>query len=578
MIMKKNYTALLFFFSMLLAVQGFSQSPRMVFIEEATQASCPPCAALNPALQARVNANPDKVVFMAYQVWWPGFDPMYLDNSAEVDVRVGEYYQYGFAPQIVMQGSFVTGSGDPGALGNLTQAKIDAINGETSEFDMVLDAAIENGILKVSGNVTATADVSGDLKLRIAIIEHVISIEDAPGGTNGETEYHNVFKKFIGGTDGFDLADAWVAGDAYTIDETFDLSTLNIYNYAEVQVIAFVQNDANKFVHQAAQVKDLAITVDYDNNSSALSIVELPTAVCIGPQEIAPVVTIQNGGNADLTSVDIVYSINGGTAQTYQWTGSLTTLEKEKVTLDAYSFSALATNTIEVTLQNPNGVADEDASDNNVTASVAQAPESSTEISIIFNFDCWPEENTWEMRNSAGVVVAEGGPYGGMAQGTTTETLSLDPDECHTFVFMDQYGDGMHGSQWGAQCTVDGNITIIDDSGNNLYYYDGSYDVSEESSAFSTTWVNKVDEVALNGSISLTPNPTSGILKVQLDQSIKGETNIQVFSLDGKLVQGQTVENASELILDLSNNNNGIYLVRIVNGEKAATQRVTVQK
>ena len=208
--MKKNYTLFLFLFSLLFAFQANAQSKRMVMIEEATQASCPPCATLNPALQNLVNANDGKVVFMGYQVWWPGFDPMYLDNPAEVDVRVGDYYGFAFAPQITMQGSFVTGGGDAGALGNLTQAKINAVANQDSEFDMALTAEIVNGELRVNGRVDATMDVSGNLRLRLAIIEHIIDIADAPGGTNGETEYHNVFKKFIGGTAGIDLADAWV--------------------------------------------------------------------------------------------------------------------------------------------------------------------------------------------------------------------------------------------------------------------------------------------------------------------------------------------------------------------------------
>ena len=574
--MKKIYYLFLSAFALMLALQGFSQSPRMAFIEEATQASCGPCAALNPGLQDMVNANPDNVVFLAYQVWWPGFDPMFLDNTEEVQARVGDYYGYGFAPQIVMQGSFVEGSGDPGSLGNLTQGQIDAINGEMSEFDIHLNAEVVNSTLNITGDVTGTADASGDLRLRLVIAEHVIQASDAPGGTNGETEYHHVFKKFVNGPGGITLAPSWTAGDTYAIDESFDLSTLNIYDYTQLEVIAFIQNDDNKFVHQAAVVEEVEITVDYSNNGGAVEVNGLPPGVCIGENTISPTITIRNNGNNDLTSVDIIYNINGGADQTFQWTGSLSTFEKEDVLVDPYTFTSTNDNLISVELANPNGMMDEDASDNTASASIGLSPDVGNEVTITLNFDCWAEENSWEIRNSAGDVVASNSYTAAQSQSEVVENYTLDPNDCHTFVFMDQYGDGMHGSQW-TDCSVDGNITIVDQYGAQVYSYDGSYDITEEANTFSTGFVSSTDETALSGQVTLSPNPTSGELKVTLDQSIIGETTVQIFSLDGKLLQGEKVE-TSIVSLDLSSYQNGVYLVRLVNDEKAVTQRVTLQK
>ena len=245
----KNRTFFLSFLSMLFAFQIDAQSQRIVFIEEATQASSITSASANPALHAKVNSNLDKVVFMAYHASWPGFDPMYSDNEAEIDERIS-YYNFSFVPQIAVQGNLAAGSSPLGSLENLTQSQIDAINGEISEFNIIMDTEINNNELKVTGSVEATAEVSGDLRLRLAIIERVIHSTDAPGGTNGETKYLNVFKKFINGPTGIDLENAWAVGDSYSINEIFDLSALNIYNMAEIDVIAFVQNDDNKFVHQ----------------------------------------------------------------------------------------------------------------------------------------------------------------------------------------------------------------------------------------------------------------------------------------------------------------------------------------
>jgi len=73
--MKRIFTLMLGVAMVVTTVQlTAQQSPRMGFVEEATQASCPPCATLNPGLQTLMNNNSDKVIFMAYQVWWSGFD------------------------------------------------------------------------------------------------------------------------------------------------------------------------------------------------------------------------------------------------------------------------------------------------------------------------------------------------------------------------------------------------------------------------------------------------------------------------------------------------------------------------
>src|SRR5690606_15435173 len=145
--------------------------------------------------------------------------------------------------------------------------------------------------------------VSGDLRLRLILTEDVIYNEDLVQiGTNGETEFHHVFKKFIPGTAGIMLQNDWVPDDTYSFNETFDLSTLNIYHYDGLEVVAMIQNDDNKFIHQAAKVKDLQITVATDVNAIARDISGLPEAVCTGEQTVNPSVKIQNGGNNTLTS------------------------------------------------------------------------------------------------------------------------------------------------------------------------------------------------------------------------------------------------------------------------------------
>ncbi|HNQ83124.1 MAG TPA: hypothetical protein PKM34_05735 [Bacteroidales bacterium] len=72
--MKTIYLALFAFSFLVFSVH--SQSQRMVLIEEATNASCGPCASQNPAFDNLLNQNRDILTAIKYHWYFPGYDPM----------------------------------------------------------------------------------------------------------------------------------------------------------------------------------------------------------------------------------------------------------------------------------------------------------------------------------------------------------------------------------------------------------------------------------------------------------------------------------------------------------------------
>lgn len=442
--MKRKFT-LLTLLCALFAFQGFAQSSKMVMIEEGTQASCGPCATQNPNFDALLDANPDKVVVLKYQTSWPGFDQMNLDNPGEVQDRV-DYYAIEGVPTGVINGSYIPNDCQfyDGAPACLSQADIDAAYTSGAAFDLNVNAGFENGMLTVTGKLTANEAVNGDIRLRLALAERTIEYVDVPGGSNGETEFYHVLKKFITGSAGTDLEDSWEAGDDYNINETLDLAGIPIYNYSSMEVVAFVQDDNTKDVFQAAKDGDVTITVAESNNATAFRLSGLPLAVCAGEQSIEPVFTLQNGGNEILTSTDIVYSVNGGSPETYAWAGSLGTLEREDITLPAYTFTTSSNNTLNVTVENPNGVTDEDTSDNTYEVEVPLAAQTSNNIVILELIpDDYGSETTWELRNEAGSLLYEGGPYTDGNSDPIVVEMLLTVDGCYDFEIADTFGDGI---------------------------------------------------------------------------------------------------------------------------------------
>ncbi|MEH6535694.1 MAG: T9SS type A sorting domain-containing protein [Psychroserpens sp.] len=81
-----------------------------------------------------------------------------------------------------------------------------------------------------------------------------------------------------------------------------------------------------------------------------------------------------------------------------------------------------------------------------------------------------------------------------------------------------------------------------------------------------------VDDLDASSSFSVYPNPTNSILNIELNSS---QTNLtyQVFDVLGKQVLIETLDTVNLSQIDVSNWNNGLYLIKISNGDKTETKR-----
>lgn len=129
---------------------------------------------------------------------------------------------------------------------------------------------------------------------------------------------------------------------------------------------------------------------------------------------VNPVVTIKNHGTVLLTSIDILYNIDGGPTSTYNWTGSLVTGATEAVSLPAITTTE-GEHTLEATLENPNGFDDADAGDNTaetdflVSLTALPLPLSQGFEASGFPYDGYTINNpddyyTWERTNDAAAL------------------------------------------------------------------------------------------------------------------------------------------------------------------------------
>lgn len=340
---------------------AFAQSQRLVLEEEFTQASCGPCASQNPAFNTLLAANTAKAVSIKYQTNWPGVDPMNTQTQSEVGPRV-TYYSVSGVPDVRQDGVTI-GSGAPSAI---TQTVINNEYAVTSPYSINLshtfssdyDSVFITCVITASQNFTSV----GALKAHVVMVEQTIDFATPPG-TNGETEFYNVMRKMYPNASGTTLTGTWTSGQTQTITFARPVPTY-IYSKAQIGIVAFIQDDGNKSVKQAAYSIPQAIPVDI--GTTALS--GVPLYQCA--TSFTPTVTIKNFGTTTLTSCDINYKVDAGTVSTIPWTGSLATGATAVVTLPTITAS-VGGHTLTSYTSNPNGTADLDAANNQTVKSFA---------------------------------------------------------------------------------------------------------------------------------------------------------------------------------------------------------------
>lgn len=181
---------------------------------------------------------------------------------------------------------------------------------------------------------------------------------------------------------------------------------------------------------------------------------------------VQPTVVLKNEGSTSITTFELSATLNGAPAGNATISEVLEPGDTAELTLP--ELNALVSGDYEyvVTVSNPNGQPDENPQNNSATQDFS-VTEDGTQAVLSLQFDCWPTETSWDLRNSSGSILYSGNSYS-MDLGTQTiqETFCLD-DGCYTFNIYDSYGDGMNGSNY-SSCTVDGHYQIVDADSNPL--------------------------------------------------------------------------------------------------------------
>jgi len=352
--MNKNFILLI-----LLAGITFSakaQSMRMLLAEGFTSSTCGPCASQNPAFDALLHNNMDKITSIKYHMSWPapGNDPMYLHNTVDNNAR-RSYYNVNSVPHVQLNGNVFSGMPS-----QINQTTINTHANQPAVLDIKLHHRLSNAqdSIFVTMLIKANEAVSGSLVAHIAVIEKEIHFRTAPG-TNGEKDFYNVMKALIPSRDGT-LLPAFQANEYVIIEAGWKLA--NVYNINQLAAVAFVQNNTSKYIYQAANSTTDPLTPFYTNDAEVISIENGMAFNCNG--KMSPKAVITNNSADPLTAATVEFAVNGEVVQTVNWTGSLAFRQTATVDAGLINFGLLNSNNLTATITTVNGGADGYAANN----------------------------------------------------------------------------------------------------------------------------------------------------------------------------------------------------------------------
>jgi subtilisin-like proprotein convertase family protein len=211
-----------------------------------------------------------------------------------------------------------------------------------------------------------------------------------------------------------------------------------------------------------------------------------------------------------------------GTATSYTWDNSVT---------DATPFTPTATATYMVTGQDANGCTATDM----ITVTVNPAP--AVTVSLPLDTVC---------TNVGSVTLTGETPAGGTWSGPGVTGNSLDPVAA---------GTGTHDIVY--------------------TYTDVNGCIGSDTSSVVVDVCSGIAES--NGSSSLVyPNPTSGVFTIELSETPSAPVTVEVINSLGQTVDAFTMSSTLKQV-DLSQEESGIYFVRVINGSNTSTIRVVKQ-
>ncbi|MFT4678036.1 MAG: hypothetical protein ACI84C_000062 [Flavobacteriales bacterium] len=302
-----------------------------------------------------------------------------------------------------------------------------------------------------------------------------------------------------------------------------------------------------------------------------------------------PEVQIRNNGSETLTSLLFTYGVAGTDAETFLWTGSLEPLESLVVELE-YNNPVLwegeedEIETFEVSIAAPNGVTDENPSNNSSASQFVRPPmytygEGDDDDNRLI---LWHSTNDAYWETSYTIYDMDGNEVYGRDDfseaGTTyRDTIQLSGG-CYLFHLEDSGDDGL---SFFANNDGNGSMRLKKVGSATLETFQPNFGKDIKHYFYWNTDIVSTEELPEKKAFAVVyPNPGTGEFFLKLngfDQNVE----VNVYDTNGRLVKTARFRTSGDYLLeplDLQHVNDGLYYIKVSDGKNIYNETVVVAK
>lgn len=287
-----------------------------------------------------------------------------------------------------------------------------------------------------------------------------------------------------------------------------------------------------------------------------------------------PVVRVKNMGGSNITSLTFEYGLEGAQQCSFDWTGNLAYYEEAEINLPTliWENADFSNPNFSVRILTTNGLVDEYPYDNSLVSQY-EVPDVNTWPFLLMGLrtNNYPNETSYSIEDAAGNIVFE------RLQGTlSANTLYKDSifltDGCYTLRVKDSGGDGL--GWWANTAQGTGTVAFYStlftfvtyknfsmDFGNELHYK-FVWGVLDSVQSFCAPLLSGQQQIAEQQlSQRIFPNPTSGILNIELGADKIQDYHIRILDVMGQLIQEHHIKQTDYRLfqIELKQQLNGVY-------------------
>lgn len=346
---------------------------------------------------------------------------------------------------------------------------------------------------------------------------------------------------------------------------------MNIFTQNQKDRITTIINNAPRRSTLKTSTKDSSIPL-FANDAELKMEASCETPICgASTNQTIQKVIIYNRGSSNLTAATINYTINGGSNNVYNWTGSLATHKSAVISITINS----ATNgSFIAAIATANGITDQRASNNSVSGTfvIPTAAPNYSYTNYVYRLqqDKWGSETTWNLKDGSGATLFSGGPYTDTKNSEPlpdliTQNWTLDNNKCYTFTINDTEGDGIC-------CGTSGNgFYDIKATDGTIITSGTSYkSISKYTFTIGTLGTN---EFETSSDVYIYPNPTKGTLNILVPNNFGLPNSYSISNALGQKISQKNISKEADLTINTSALSNGVYFITLVKDNQKRTLR-----